>query len=245
MMYKLPAKLLKAYLDALSALLSVGVSSGPHAGPHAADLVAMTSWHDAHHPCLDTVHQVGSNSAYPPCSPAHQRLLPLTLQGGGRSFTLIASSPAHDGAEAALAAVAPHAACERLEIDWRTTGGQGFDLVPTKRLASLPHVRRMRARLDEGTMARFSLPMPRLEELTLPETPEMFAPIVSRAVGLVPPSNARSQPFPVLRRLSVTTRALVLHTSTSKRFASSPEIRRGGGCGEVAWPLRFQHCCLQ
>ncbi|KAI7843345.1 hypothetical protein COHA_003042 [Chlorella ohadii] len=157
-MYKLPAKLLKAYLDALSALLSV--------------------------------------------------------DGGGRSFTLVASSPARDGTEAALAAVAPHAACERLEIDWCTTGGQGFDLVPTKRLPSLPHVRRMRACLDEGTMARFSLPMPRLEELTLPETPEMFAPIVSRAVGLVPPSNARSQPFPALRRLSVTTIGLVLNIAT-------------------------------
>ena len=161
-------------------------------------------------------------------------MLPLTLQGRGRSFSLIASSPAADGTEAALAAVAPHAACERLEIDWRTTGGQGFDLVPTKRLASLPHVRRMRARLDEGTMARFSLPMPRLEQLTLPETPEMFAPVVSRAVGLVAPSNARTAPFPALRRLSVTTRALVWHSATSKRCASSPTGTWPWGGGRCA-----------
>ena len=204
-----------------------------------------------HHPCHATLLSIklDKNSAFPLCSPAYQRLLPLTLQGGGRSFTLVASSPARDGTEAALAAVAPHAACERLEIDWCTTGGQGFDLVPTKRLPSLPHVRRMRACLDEGTMARFSLPMPRLEELTLPETPEMFAPIVSRAVGLVPPSNARSQPFPALRRLSVTTIGLVLNIATSKPAASPFPLRRGGPCSSsiaaCVWSTagRLTHGC--
>lgn len=149
-------------------------------------------------------------------APALKALATLRLQGGGLSLTLIASTPARSDAEAALAAMASHAGCERLEMDWRTTGGQPFDLMSTKRLPSLPHVRRMRVRLDQDTMARFSLPMPLLEELALPETPEMFAPFVSRAVALVPANHAMSPPFPALRRLSVTTTALILNSQSSE-----------------------------
>ena len=113
--------------------------------------------------------------------------------------------------------MAPHAGCQRLELDVRQAGVTSFNLVPGKRLSSLPHVRRMRVRLDGSTMGRFSLPMPRLEELSLPETKKNFAPLAAYCVWVSQARNARSAPFPALRRLSVTTAALVWHTSTSER----------------------------
>ncbi|KAI7843344.1 hypothetical protein COHA_003041 [Chlorella ohadii] len=157
-MYKLPANLLEAYLDALTVL--------------------------------------------------------LLGRGSGRSFTLAASSAAQEDVGCALAAVAPHAGCQRLELDVRQAGVTSFNLVPGKRLSSLPHVRRMRVRLDGSTMGRFSLPMPRLEELSLPETRKNFAPLAAYCVWVSQARNARSAPFPALRCLSVTTAALVWHTST-------------------------------
>ena len=131
---------------------------------------------------------------------------------GAHSFCLTANTSAQADVEAALAAMAPHASCERLEMVWHS-GGRPINLVPTKRLPSLPHVRRMVVTLDARSMARLSLPMPNLEELTLPETPEMFAPLVPRAVALVPTDNG-AVPFPALRRLSVAAIALVMAAST-------------------------------
>ena len=136
---------------------------------------------------------------------------------GEHSFCLTANTSSQADVEAALAAMAPHAACPRLEMVWRS-GGRPINLAPTKRLPSLPHVRRMEVTLDERSMARLSLPMPRLEELTLPATPEMFAPPVPRATAFIPASNG-AVPFPALRRLSVTAIALIIDGSTGERRA--------------------------
>lgn len=80
--------------------------------------------------------------------------------------------------------MAPHAGCERLELHWHPQSLQPVALEASQRLPSLPHVRRMRTSVANRTMVSLSLPMPRLEELTLPEVPEMFAPFVTRAVAL-------------------------------------------------------------
>lgn len=85
-------------------------------------------------------------------------------QGEGRAVCLIASTPAQADAEAALAAVAPHAACESVEVVWHPQGWQ-VDIVAGPRLRSLPHVRRLRVQLMRSALFTLALPMPRLEEL--------------------------------------------------------------------------------
>lgn len=137
------------------------------------------------------------------------------LQGSGRSFTLAASTAAQDDAECALAAMAPHAGCQQLELDLKERPYH-FKFKPSKQLPSLPHVRRMRVRLQKNGQARFSLPMPRLEQLTLPEAPSMPAPEVSYSVVLQQAPMTRHQPFPALRRLSVATKYLSWDISTSE-----------------------------
>lgn len=93
--------------------------------------------------------------------------------------------------------------------------GEGIsagDLKPSQRLRSLS-ARRMGIHAMESFPVSLSVSMPRLEELSLPETPEMFAPWVSgaAAVGVGPPRGA--PPFPAVRRLNVATTRLVLDPS--------------------------------
>lgn len=139
-------------------------------------------------------------------------------QGGARSLTLIASTTATSDVEAVLAAVAPHASCERLELVWHPAGPP-VELGPSQRLQSLPHVRRMSMHHMRPVLVSLWLPMPRLEELDLPETPEMFAPFVTRAVALGVRGSAvcTAPPFPALRRLSVATTALLVNPAAGAR----------------------------
>lgn len=117
--------------------------------------------------------------------------------------------------EAALAAMAPHAGCQRLELVWHSRGSRPVELLASRRLASLPHVRSMEMSLMDRTMASLSLPMPSLEELRLPEVPEMFAPIVTRGVALG--VQGRGVPYPRLRRLSVASTAVILNPAAGGR----------------------------
>jgi hypothetical protein len=109
---------------------------------------------------------------------------------------------------ALLASVAPHASCEHLVLIPRGHFHQDFSLEASGVLPSLPHVRRLKMCVDDSTLFGLALPMPCLEELSVPEEPEMFAPFVSSAVGLFP---SRGPPLlPALRRLRVATKRLIL-----------------------------------
>lgn len=139
------------------------------------------------------------------------------MQGGGHSFSLTACTSAQPYAEAALAAIATHPSCQHLDMAWHSIAGQSVTLRSGERLPTLHHVRRMCVRLMVGASLDLKLHMPRLEELTVPAVPEMFAPIVPQSVKLCCGYNPEHyRPFPLLRRLSVAAKELELVAPASE-----------------------------
>lgn len=194
-MYPLPPELLNAYTDALHTLLSRPVSCQQACQPG----------------CISAAQGAARNRI-------HIAPLPtFLLQCGGRSFSLTAYISAQPDAKAALAAIATHPSCQRLDMARHSSDGQSVTLRSGERLPTLHHVRRMCVRLMDGASLDLKLHMPRLEELTVPAVPEMLAPIVPESVKLCCGYNPeRYRPFPRLRRLSVAAKELELVAPVSE-----------------------------
>lgn len=140
------------------------------------------------------------------------------VQGSGRLLHLTVD-PDCRALPAYLASLGGHASCERLRL--RAYEGGLISLQPSAALLALPRLHRLQLDIDrEGTHITVALPMPALEELLIPEVPEMFAPFVAMRVAVGSPAasagtGAGRQPqlqpaFPSLRRLRVVARVLKL-----------------------------------